>query len=236
MKLFDRLTQHAWTTLVSLPRNDVELAHAALRGGAQGLKIHINVEHFASGTRFGAFQEERETIAEIMKVARVGEVSVGIVPGTINNFATRDEFAQLAAMGVDYFDAYPFDAPAWTLTQPYLSVMLAAHFGATNPEMLALRGMGMTLCEASIINHDDYGQPLTTLDLARYRSLSATLRTLGIECPVIVPSQKKLMPDDVAALMKTSCKGVLLGAIVVGREADSIEAQTRAFVDASRDL
>lgn len=233
MKLLDRLTQEPWTTLVSLPRNDASLAQAALRGGAQGLKIHLNVEHFASGTRFGSFEEERANIEAILHEAN--GVSVGIVPGANSSFTTREEFGELARMGVDYFDAYPFDAPAWTLTQGDLAVMLAAFHGSTNPEMLALRGLGMTMCEASIISHDDYGKPLTALDCARYRGLAATLRTLGIECPIIIPSQKALTPADLPSLVKTSAKGVLIGAIVTGRDAESIETCTRAFVAASRE-
>jgi hypothetical protein len=82
----------------------------------------------------------------------------------------------------------------------------------------------MTLCEASIMHHDDYGQPLSTLDLARYHDLSQT-----IAAPFIVPSQKKLLPSDQQLLQRTGARGVLIGAIVTGRDAESIEAATHAF-------
>ena len=38
---------------VSLPANDIKLAETALASGADGLKVHINVGHRASGNRFG---------------------------------------------------------------------------------------------------------------------------------------------------------------------------------------
>ena len=117
-QLFNQLTTHDWTTLASLPRNDVEMARAALRGGAGGLKVHINVEHFASGTRFGPLVEERDAIARIVEAARAVGASVGVVPGTRANFASPEDFAELRAIGVDYFDAYPSTAPRGRSDKP----------------------------------------------------------------------------------------------------------------------
>lgn len=226
-QLLQQLQDNDWTLLVSLPRNDIELAKAALNGGAQGLKIHINVEHFASGTKFGSFDEEKENLEKIVDLAAGYEASVGIVPGG-DPFATRAEFEKLAQIGVDYFDAYPGDAPAWTFEQDSLDVMLAAWNGAKADELMSLEELGMTLCEASIMHHDDYGKPLSTLDLARYHDLSQT-----ISAPFIVPSQKLLLPGDQRLLQRAGAKGVLIGAIVTGREAGTIETATRAFRDAS---
>lgn len=222
-QLREQLLSQKFTLLVSLPRNDLSLAQAAFRGGAQGLKVHINVEHHASGTHFGSLDEERENITAIIAAARTAGASVGIVPGG-SPFASPDDFAQLAAMGVDYFDAYPADAPAWTLKQPHLDVMMAAYHGGTLLEMQTLEQVGMRLCEASIMPHDAYGKDLTALDIVAYTALCASLAS-----PVIVPSQKRLVPQDIPALLASGARGVLIGAVVTGRDAESIEAATRAF-------
>ena len=227
-QLRTQLLTNDFTLLVSLPRNDVALAEAALRGGAQGLKVHINVAHFASGTRFGSLAEERDNLRAIIKLAAAAHASVGIVPGVLSgegsHFATPGEFAELAGLGIDYFDAYPADAPAWTLTQPHLDVMMAAYYGGSVARMQALERAGMRLCEASIMHHDAYGTPLNAEDVAAYAELCA-----GFTSPVIVPSQKKLTPADIPALKAAGARGVLIGAIVTGREAETIEAATRAF-------
>lgn len=223
-QLLNTLQTNDFTLLVSLPRNDVRLAEAALRGGAQGLKVHLNVEHFASGTRFGTLEEERESLARIVEVAQAAGVSVGVVPGAGGAFTSEDEFAELAAMGIDFFDSYPFDAPPWTLSQRHLDVMLAAYAGDYLDTMMFLEDSGMTMCEASIMPHEEYGRELSALDIARYRQLAQTL-----EAPVIVPSQKKVAPRDVAALQGAGVKALLIGAIVTGREPESIEIATRAF-------
>jgi hypothetical protein len=44
-----------------------------------------------------------------------------------------------------------------------------------------------------------------------------------------VPSQKKITARDLPALQQSGVKGLLIGAIVTGREADTIEAATRSF-------
>lgn len=228
-KALTLLTESPFSIWVSLPRNDVALAEAAIRGGAHGLKVHINVAHFASGTRFGSFEEEKGTLARIVEIA-AGR-PVGIVPGATNDgehaFATEAEFAALAELGIDFFDSYPADAPSWALNQRHLDVMLAAPHGASTAEIVALQAVGMTLCEASILPHECYGKPLDASDIARYRVLCEALQV-----PVMVPSQKKVTPRDLPALKASGAKALLIGAVVTGREAASIEAATRAFVGA----
>jgi hypothetical protein len=223
-KLLNQLQAEPFSLLVSLPRNDAELARAAIRGGAQGLKVHINVEHFASGTTFGSFEAEKENLAQIVEAAN--GVPIGIVPGGAP-FASESDFEQLAALGIDFFDAYPADAPSWCLSQRHLGRMLAAYQGVSMDEMRAFEALGMEMCEASILHHDDYGKELNIGDLARYRQLAD-----GLQGPIIVPSQKKVVPRDLEGLKASGVKGLLIGAIVTGREADSLEAATRAFREA----
>ena len=163
-------------------------------------------------------------MAQIVELAQGEGASVGVVPGANGAFASPDDFRELAQIGVDYFDAYPFDCPAWALAQSDLDVMMAAFHGYDLSEFAGLEPLGMTLCEASILGHDDYGKALTARDVARYAALCNALHV-----PVIVPSQLKIEPGDVPALRKTGARGLLIGAIVTGREAESIEAATRSF-------
>ena len=147
-----------------------------------------------------------------------------MVPGAGGSFASPEDFVELAKIGIDYFDAYPADAPAWVFEQTDLDIMMAAFHGADMDEFIEFENLGMSLCEASILPHEEYGKPLSALDLARYANLVDYL-----EVPIIVPSQKKIVPQDVPALQKTGVRGLLIGAIVTGRDAASLEAATRAF-------
>jgi hypothetical protein len=222
-QLLQQLHKNAFTLLVSLPRNEVALAEAALRGGARGLKVHLNVHHAASGTQFGTFEKERDVLTQIAQLAKSHDASVGVVPGGAP-FASEAEFAELAKIGIDYFDAYAADAPAWTLTQNHLDKMLAAHHGASMEFVKSLENLGMQICEASILPHEQYGQPLRVLDVAAYQQICQTLET-----PVIVPTQKKIVPSEMIVLRDAGVKALLIGAVVTGDQADSIEKATAEF-------
>ena len=225
-QLLHQLQNHQFTLLVSLPRNEIALAEAALKGGARGLKVHLNIHHAASGTQFGTFEQERDVLAQITELAKSYDASVGIVPGG-SPFANEDEFAQLAKIGIDYFDAYSADAPAWTLTQNHLDKMLAAHHGVSTAFLQSLQSLGMQMCEASILPHEQYGQPLRVQDVVLYQQICHSLET-----PVIVPTQKKIQPQEVAVLRNAGVRALLIGAVVMGDQSDSIEKATVEFAHA----
>ena len=48
MRFVQLMDQRKFTLVVSLPSNDLELAKAALEGGADAVKVHCNVWHRAS--------------------------------------------------------------------------------------------------------------------------------------------------------------------------------------------
>lgn len=218
------LSEQHWSVLVSLPRNDLELARSALEAGARGLKVHVNVDHFASGTHYGTWAEERGALEPICALAANFDANVGIVAGAGGAFASVSDFAEMAVVGIDYFDAYPADTPAWVFEQEHLDIMLAAYAGYNLSEFAHLEQLGMTLCEASILSHEQYGAPLNAEDLSRYAHLCQVLTV-----PVIVPSQKKLVPADAIALHRAGARAALLGAIVTGTSVESVSAAVASF-------
>lgn len=227
-QLLNLLSRPRLTLLVSLPQNSAEMAKAAVAGGAEALKVHLNVHHHASGTDFGSFSEERERLEAILDVAQ--GVPVGIVPGAAT-MPTPEEMDALADMGIDFFDAYSYDMPAWMLGYRGMNRMVAAYHGCTVQEFVALERLGMECLEASIVHHDHYGQPLTVHDLAAYRRLADALNV-----PIVVPSQKKILPAEVELLQLTRVKALMIGAIVTGKEPSGIEKATREFRDAMERL
>ena len=55
LKLFEK---NRPVLIMSLPDNDPALCRAAFEEGADVVKVHINVEHRASGTHFGRLAQE----------------------------------------------------------------------------------------------------------------------------------------------------------------------------------
>ncbi|MEK7377186.1 MAG: hypothetical protein AABZ57_08535, partial [Candidatus Margulisiibacteriota bacterium] len=72
-----------------------------------------------------------------------------------------------------------------------------------------------------------YGQNLTVGDLQYYISLA-----ISSALPVIVPTQRRIEPDEIPILADTGVKSIMIGAIVTGKTPGSIEEATRKFREA----
>lgn len=213
--------------LVSLPQNDPELARAALDAGAEGLKVHVNLHHAAADAGFGSWQQEASVIERICALG----VPVGIVPGTAETMCSPEDVVGMADAGIDFVDAYLFDMPAWMLdTDTGIDIMAAVGYRDLpphgTPQGLALLPQ-VRMVEASVLPHEEYGKPLCLADLKTYAYLSEMMRLVDV--PVVVPTQRAILPQQVASLHKVGIRGILIGAIVTGKQPDSIARATREF-------
>jgi len=216
-----------FSLLVSLPRNDPEMAQAAIDAGADGLKVHIGLEHFASGLSTGSLDDEEDALRAICGLG----VPVGIVPGVGEGQATREEMLRLAEIGIDFFDLYATDMPAWMLRMEDCPISVMVAFSATCRPWGLVEAVAEqsrpAMIEASIVAHEEYAEALTAADVSEYASIAARA-----EQPVIVPTQKAVRPDEVAVLKDAGVAGVLIGAIVTGSETASMAEATAAFREA----
>lgn len=206
--------------IVSLPANDVVLARAAASAGADSLKVHLNVTHAASGTLFGDFAAERDKIEKI--IASV-PIPVGVMPGA-DAVATAAEMESLARMGVRFFDIYEYHMPEafWSLEGMEAMPALGMESAPDAPERLNARGARYV--EASVVPHAEYGAPLSVQDLQMYADLAARL-----DGAMIVPTQKRIQPDQARMLALAGVKGLMVGKIVTGDTALSIRDAVKKF-------
>jgi len=208
--------------IASLPRNDPALAAAALEGGADVVKVHININHRASQTRIGGLAEERPALEEILAMWRGRPV--GIVPGNLETLQAG-EVAELPKMGFSFCSLYLHDAPLGLLPPcDRLERMLALSHADPPALAGALDGLDLQICEVSIMAPDTYGQPLTFHDLARY----AALRRLT-QRPLVVPSQHRIPPQACRDLSAIGIEGIMLGTIVCGATPQSWRQAFREF-------
>lgn len=215
--------------LVSLPANDPELASAARDGGAQGLKVHINIEHAAAKVRFGSLAEEAKHIEEIVSLG----LPVGIVPGDASRMAPPEDFCRFPELGLDFADLYLGAMPARLLGCPPLPLMAAlGHEDMLHPARLASVAAlsAIQMIEVSIIPPAGYGNPLSASDLADYTTVARIFA--ATDKPVMVPTQRHVVPEDLPALSSAGLRALLIGAIVTGRTATQIRSATRLFREA----
>lgn len=214
--------------LVSLPKNSIELAQAVLAAGADGVKVHLNAFHRASGSKFGSFEEERPFLEELssLKSDRFGSFSKYIMVGQ-ETLPTAQEIFSLSKMGFEGFNLYLKDARPHLFNQG-LRPILAVDHHYSKEDVLRICEDKSAWIEASVVPFENYGTPLQEEDLKRYRQIVEWSQ--GRE--VIIPSQKKLLSKDFPALKGTGAYALLLGVLAIGSTPDQMSAGIKQFVEA----
>lgn len=219
-KFRQMLKEGRFPLVMSLPRNDPALARAAWENGADVVKIHINVKHHASQTLFGSFEEERVAIEAMLAEAKG---PMGIVLGA-DCCAAERSLPQAVAYGFDFLSLYGHHASPTVLSAAGIIKMIAPDYTWADWEIEGLQETGADILEASVMHPDSYGQPLSGRELIRYRHL-VRLSPL----PIVVPTQRAVRPDEVCALRACGVSGLMIGAVVTGKDACSIGSAVAAF-------
>jgi len=218
-----RQGQRPMVLIASMPVNDPQLVRACLEGGADVIKVHINLKHRASANQIGSLAEERSALQEILTLAR--DVPCGIVPAASPEDVKAEEMAELVEMGFDFLSLYLRDAPVSVLPPSNVMERMLALSSEDPLEMAAsLDALDMQVLEASIMYKESYGQPLTYRDLAQYRHLRQQS-----SLPLVIPSQHAFAPAALADLADIGAEAVMIGTIVAGTTPQSWRDTFRAF-------
>ena len=216
--------------IVSLPGNELELALAAKRGGADAAKVHMNAMHRASGLSFGPYEEEAPRVREI--IAHSG-LKAGLMPGQ-ETLPSVGELNALIDSGLSFLDIYAHHLPASYLELGLRTRLIPAidhTWSADETAMLSrlqVKGKAaFSMLEASIVPPEYYGTRLNARDLAAYAD--AVSRSA---VPILVPTQKFIIPEDVAALSDAGIAALMIGVIVTGPTPGGIEKVTASFRNA----
>lgn len=205
--------------IASLPVNDLTYAEAALRGGAHALKLHFGLTHRASNQTSPRLREQPDFVTRLRDLAP--EVPLGAVLG--DSAAAVEQDLDLAAdLGLDFISGYADDLPARTF-QAGVEVLVAFN-GAAPPTWATHLPFG-ALLEASVVSATEYGTPLTAADLLRYAALRA-----ATEAPLVIPTQKRILPSDLPALRQLGVDALMYGVVVTGEGAGGFEQAARGYL------
>ena len=231
MRYAQLLQQNRFSVITSLPRNELKLAEAALKGGAEAIKVHCNVYHRASGQVFGSYSENRGFLKSL--IALCGPVPVGLMPGGPDGYITVQERLELEEMGLAFFTGYAHQMPCQMMDSTRLDKMVAIGPGYTQNTLDAVRASDIDVLECSIQPGEAYGTPLCVEDLLRYSDIATKTAK-----PCVVTTQRAITPQEVHHLAKAGCKGIMIGAVVMGPQQDAaaVEQATRAFCAAAKEL
>jgi hypothetical protein len=209
---------NAFSLIASLPVNDPAMAAAAWENGAHVVKVHINVNHRASKTQFNSFAEERSCLERILAEA---QGPVGLVLGGDPVSARRD-LEEVIQAGFDFISIYAHHAPV-QLLDGAISKMLAADYSYTG-EAIKNFGAYADVFEASIIPPECYGEELTVKDIISYKTICTLL-----DIPVVVPTQKRILPHEVKHLYHAGVSALMIGAISAGKSISEFGGKTAEF-------
>lgn len=223
-RLQQALDEKPFLLMVSLPQNDGALARAAIEEGADGLKMHINVYHRASGNRFGPLAEYTSFL-QTMRSQFAGPI--GIVPGGSIEELNPEEIEQFHPLGIDFISIYGHHLPASLLKMDGVASTFAIDDQFDLSRLEVVRHFPMTALEASIIPGSEYGTRLAFADLLKYRYI---VEKAGI--PIIVPTQRKIVAEDIYALRETGVRVLLAGAMAIGTTEDEIRRSIHALRNA----
>lgn len=200
--------------IASLPENRMDLAQAAIDAGVDGLKFHINVSHRASGNEFKDVEHYFETFEE---VRRKFSGPIGLVIGDKIEKVLGVNTKQLKDLGFNYYSLYAKDIGSKMLLQNDLERTVAVNDKFCFEQVRIIESFNIQAVELSIVRKEDYGHPLSFEDLITYKSYRDNTKL-----PLIVPSQKSLVPDDMVMLQEIGINAVMLGAVTIGSTVESI--------------
>lgn len=219
--LSDLLRNQSMSLLVSLPENSLSMVEAAKEGGADVIKVHMNVDHRASGTTFGSLEENKDFFKEMN---RLFTGTTGVVIADTPEKVVRSELEVLEKLGFQFISLYAEAAPTWLLNYNQLEKMLAISYSYKDRDLLSLNHSNVEVLEASVMHPDQYGLPLTINDIFHYRQIISQVKQ-----PVIIPTQKNIETHDLCSLQNIGVKGLMIGAIVTGKTPEEVYTSTKSF-------
>ena len=215
------LREKRMTLIMSLPANDPRLCRAAFEAGADAVKVHINVDHRASGTHFGRLAEERAALEEMLE-SRKGPMGL-VLGGSLEGVAL--DVREAGKLPFAFHSVYAHHLPAWAMEARGKAALMAAANVDYTPEMIAaMPAAGTDVLEASVIPGAEYGAALSMRDLILYRQIAGS-----VDIPVVVPTQRAIRPEEVSLMAGIGVRGLMIGAVVTGKTEHSIGAAVEAF-------
>ena len=207
--------------IASLPENRMDLAQAAIDAGADALKFHINVSHRASGNKFENVNSYIEVFNEVR--GKFGG-PIGIVIGDEIEKVLSVDVKGLKELGFNFFSLYAKDIGSNLLLQDDLEQTVALNTEFSIDKAQYIDSFNYKAVELSIVKKEDYGKPLNFEDIISYKSYRENTKL-----PIIIPSQKKLVPEDMVVLENIGINAVMLGAVTIGKTAESIYENISKF-------
>ena len=103
--------------------------------------------------------------------------------------------------------------------------MIAIGTDYTQNTLDAVRASAIDVLECSIQPGENYGTSMNYADILRYSDIAAKTAK-----PCVVPTQRRIRPEEVRHLAAAGCKAMMIGAVVMGgARPEDVKRATAAF-------
>ncbi|WP_025725022.1 hypothetical protein [Acholeplasma granularum] len=221
-KIKNLFNENKMTLIVSLPKNDYEIAKTCWENGADAIKVHIDLHHNASKSEFKELDFHKDVFKKIIQDS---PVPVGIVIGNSVLLAEKN-MQDVIDMGFDFISLYGRDMPISLGLDRNIETFYALSTDYSDEEIISTSKYA-DIIEMSIMQSNEYGRRLTLKDLLRYNHISKIS-----QLPTLLPTQLLVKPDDVKSLHHAGIKGIMIGAVVTGLEIEKIALAVKLFKQA----
>lgn len=211
----------AMLLLAVIPRNDVGIAEAAVRGGANAIALRI----CGAGTDLlretGDVAAEAQVIRETQQAINERAI-VGLIVGS-NGALAAGQLAEVADLGVDFIAMYPHLTPAGFLELSTVGrIAILDHQGGS-----VARGINDLSIQAALVRLErpsDSPPEMSVLDVAAYRAVADVVHR-----PMIVFPSWKSVPDDLEVLKNAGIEGLAIVGPKPDATADEVEATIHPY-------
>ena len=215
------VTAPAMLVLAVLPRNEVALAEAAARAGADAVALRVYGASTDLLKETGDLSAETAVIQQVVQA--VGDkVTVGLIMGS-NGPIAADDLDKIAGIGIDFVMSYPHLTPAPFLELSDLGrLAILDHQGGT-----VARGINDLSIQGALVRLDRPNESppeMTVLDVATYRAAADSIHR-----PIIAFPSWKPGNGDVEVLKNAGIEGLALVGPQPDASAEDIENFVRPF-------
>jgi len=200
-KLLKLLKEKKLSLIVELPENRVELAQEAEREGADALLVK---QDYAPEDLLGAVK-----------------IPVGV------DLSHLEKLSDKEIKSYEKFDFinFHFEVLALLAKQKRSGRIIALNEHYTLDRLIGLESLGAQAVDAAIVPISQASRELVVGDLQNYIAIA-----ISSNLPVIIPTQRKILPSEVAIIADTGAKGLLLTPNVLGENLKKLK-EYRAAVD-----
>lgn len=214
------LAQKKFFLFGDLHVNSRDLAIACEEAGADSIIFHLNQE-VGGGFRFAGLEIEEDSIRDSMSVLKV---PLGITIGDTRELLEND-WEVIADMGFAFVNMFAHQLPIFVWNDNRLEKIVSIGPGYILEQVRALSELdNVSAIVAALTPNQGIGLPFTILDGTTLRLITSLSSK-----PVLVPTQRKIRPQDIVPLTKMGCRGLLLTTTAYGETPESCREKISTY-------